>query len=80
MSERYNGHANWETWNVLLWADNERPLQAATRRFARTSPDAKACRVFFFEMFPKGTPDMDHVSEMALVDWSCVADNLRDWE
>lgn len=80
----YNGWANWETWQVLLWASNEEPLYKEVTKFvAWASPlaafDAK-CKSFFYDMFPEGTPDMDSVDEMAVVNWQEIAEHLEEWE
>ena len=30
--DNYNGYANWETWNVMLWLDNEEMAYNLYRR------------------------------------------------
>ena len=27
MSESYEGHSNWETWNISLWLNNDETMQ-----------------------------------------------------
>lgn len=84
MENDYNGWKNWETWQILLWATNEEPLYRQTTRFVnvwahRVGFDDKV-KVFFRDLFPNGTPDMDGVDDMQRVDWSEIADHLREWD
>lgn len=84
----YNGWSNYETWNINLWLNNEEPLYHAKTSFIHTNLalapfDQRTARVreFCFEIFPDGTPDMDHVSDMAKVNYDELAENwLIDYE
>lgn len=77
----YNGWANWETWNVNLWLDNEEPLYREKVRFLRRGNiDNITVKAFCKEQFPDGTPDMqsdEHetvAQQWAKVDWSELAE------
>ncbi len=77
----YNGWANWETWNVALWIDNEEPLYRAKISFIRRTANLTAAKVkaFVLELLPNGTPDFDKDDKgYAAVDWDEIADNWRD--
>lgn len=39
MSEKYNGWANYETWNVALWLHNEQGTADDLQELARTARD-----------------------------------------
>lgn len=34
---KYNGHKNWNYWNVSLWINNDESLSSVARRLARVS-------------------------------------------
>lgn len=82
----YNGWANYETWNVCLWIDNEESLYHEKMRVARrligsSSRDATLVESFVREVFPQGTPDMVSIrehekkpSDLSMVDWEEIAD------
>ena len=81
----YNGWTNYQTWNVALWIGNDEGLYYAARDFVghqhvstHREIDADTARVFCFDLFPTGTPDMDHPSDMALVDWHEIAGMLDE--
>jgi hypothetical protein len=80
----YNGWTNWETWQVLLWADNEQSLHREVCKFVRRAAPLAAfdleCKTFFHSMFPEGTPDMDGAHEMNNVNWTEIAEHLEDWD
>lgn len=78
----YNGWANWETWNVNLWLDNEEPLyreKVRFLRFWRADITADIVEEFCRSQFPDGTPDMQSderetvAEQWAKVDWSELA-------
>jgi len=83
MMNDYNGWTNWETWQILLWASNEESLYKETTRFvdffAHRTGFTDKVKYFFREMFPEGTPDMDSYEEMHNVNWSEIADHLKEW-
>ena len=72
---KYNGWANWHTWNVMLWINNDEGLYLATEEFASYPQKFTAERVeeFVRELLPSGTHDMRSPEDMSLVDWSEVA-------
>jgi hypothetical protein len=76
----YNGWTNWATWNVELWLDNEEPLYRAKQAYIRHARDisAETVALFCYDVFPSGTPDMKHPSEMATVNWQELADSWRE--
>jgi hypothetical protein len=79
----YNGWTNWETWQVLLWADNEQAWHREVCKFVEWAAPLAAfdekCKQFFREMFPEGTPDMDGAHELDKVNWKEIAEHLEDW-
>ena len=78
----YNGYANYETWNVGLWIDNEEGLQSTVHEMAReangdVSDLANALKEFVEEM----TPDLGSTmfadllnSALSEVDWYELAE------
>ena len=87
----YNGWANWETWQINLWLDNEYPLYQqkvaflkCAKRLGDSAFGAAYVRSFVeTRVFPDGTPDMqgddkESVAEqMGKVDWEEIADHFR---
>lgn len=69
----YNGYANWDTWNVELWIDNEESLYKAKWRLLRSS-DVTADEVeeFCRNEFGETTPDDADFNE---VDWEELAEH-----
>jgi hypothetical protein len=74
----YNGWKNWETWNVVLWCDNEEPIYRD--RMARKLRTADEIEAFVREWFPEGTPDMESRHEGRDVYDGLDATEATDWE
>lgn len=75
----YNGYANYETWNFVLWLGNEewtqRAVAEAGRRIGRRWT-AKKAREVAVELIGPSTPDG---AKARAVRWSEVAAALREW-
>ena len=79
MDNTYNGYANYETWNVCLWIDNEYGIYMAQReQFAGQTVSEEQAADFVMTFFPTGTPDFDSVGDYAKVDWSEVAESITE--
>src|SRR5271156_6160904 len=77
---KYQGWANYETWNVALWFGNDRGLYDAVRehpeRFTANSAE-KLVR----KLLPKGTSDFKDRGKSkayAKVDWQEIADDFNE--
>jgi hypothetical protein len=87
----YNGWANYETWNVVLWINNDeglynhaRDLMDAWNEDSHGSMDhfySRAAREVCSELFPSGqTPDGVKLSD-SRIDWIAIVDMLLElWE
>lgn len=54
----YNGHKNWNYWNVSLWIGNDESLyRLALRCRGRTKNASGAADLFLEEVGAKKTPD-----------------------
>jgi hypothetical protein len=76
--ERYNGWANYPTWNVALWLGNDEGLYRQARAFAsqhRGHLTARLAREFVGEVMPEGTPD---TRDMGRVRYGEIARMLRE--
>jgi hypothetical protein len=79
--EDYNGWANWETWNVNLWFDNDEGLYNDKIRFInknRNKLTPKLVESYVRCIFPDGTPDMGSPREMNKVDWEELTDTFKE--
>ena len=75
---KYQGWANYETWNVALWFGNDRGLYDAVREHPERFT-AKGAKEFVKELLPDGTPDFKGKSRSyAKVDWKEIADDFNE--
>jgi hypothetical protein len=81
-TQKYNGWANYETWNVALWIGNDEGLyNAAKERKAEIGRfNSKTADEFVSELLPDGTPDFQDMGKSrcyAKVRWSEIAKDLN---
>ena len=53
----YNGHKNWNQWNVALWIGNDEPLYREAVRLYRKFPTVDRAARCFQRQVPERTPD-----------------------
>lgn len=53
----YNGHKNWNHWNVILWISNDESLYNAAKRCVRVSPNKDEAARNLMAYLPPKTPD-----------------------
>ena len=55
---RYNGHKNWNHWNVSLWLFNDEALYRLVMRHVRPSQNSlDVAAALILEELPPETPD-----------------------
>tara|TARA_E500000305_G_C3869036_1_gene164229 strand:+ start:281 stop:553 length:273 start_codon:yes stop_codon:yes gene_type:complete len=78
----YNGWTNWQTWNVLIWLDNEQNLYNAKESFIRRNEHKQNFEIivksFLTDIFPNGTPDMKTAEEMEAVNYEEIAETWQE--
>lgn len=57
MSKTYNGHKNWNYWNVSLWINNDEGLYNFARELVRKLGKDRAAQTFVDECGASETPD-----------------------
>ena len=55
----YNGYANYETWNVSLWLQNDETLYNVARKYDRYDALIPRLEYAFGQMTPDGVRWMD---------------------
>lgn len=82
--EKYNGWANYETWNVALWLGNDEPLYRAVLAAARDrggKVSAAEAKAIVKDLMPNGTPDFKGRGgsrAYSKVDWREIADDINE--
>lgn len=74
--EPYQGHANWYTWNLSLWAANEESAYFSVKKdrpYTEETAEDKA-----LELFPNGTPDMKSAADLGRVNYKDIAGQWND--
>ena len=54
---KYNGHLNWNYWNVSLWINNDENLYLMARACRRAHRTTTASAEAFLQMVVDQTPD-----------------------
>ncbi len=62
----FNGHPNWNQWNVSLWISNDEPLYREAVRLYRKFPTVAAAARCFKRQLPERTPDGARYSLVAI--------------
>jgi hypothetical protein len=84
--ESYQGYANYETWNVILWLHNDegmynRVIEYAKKNAVKNKGDRVGVRKFVEELMPNGTPDFEDrggAKAYDKVSWGEVASAVED--
>lgn len=77
--ETYQGWANYETWNVMLWINNDQGLyESIGEAEPRHGWDGPAVEAFIRDLMPAGTPDFDSAHDYEEVSWEEIATALNE--
>ena len=83
-NERYNGWANYETWNVALWYNNDEAIydaifDAIKHNDIVTADEAREIiQDVFLSYNMTATPDEVKITD-AKINWGEIAEDLREW-
>jgi hypothetical protein len=76
-SKEYNGHKNWNHWNVSLWIDNDVGLYRMACRYARRSRHQRDnARHMLAELARSG---ITHTPDGAPYSISAIYETLKDF-
>jgi hypothetical protein len=64
----YNGWANWETWNVALWIQNDEATYNVARKYDRYDALIPRLELMWGQMTPDGARWMDGKIDTAELD------------
>ena len=64
----FNGWANWETWNVALWIQNEYHIYKVARQYDRYDALIPRLERMMGQMTPDGARWMDPTIDTAALD------------
>ena len=67
-TETYNGWANWATWNVALWLQNDETLYKVARQYDRYDALIPRLESQFGQMTPDGARWMDPMIDTDALD------------
>lgn len=62
----FNGHRNWNHWNVSLWINNDEGLYNLARDCVRSSSTRQEAAALMLESLPKKTPDGARYSKSSI--------------
>jgi hypothetical protein len=64
----YNGWANWATWNVTLWLQNDEKMYCVAQQYDRYDALIPRLEHKFGQMTPDGARWMDPTIDTAAID------------
>lgn len=67
----YNGHKNWNHWNVNLWLNNDEALYRLMVSSIDTTTNRKEAAVLLLDYLPERTPDGAPYSRTSIIAAMC---------
>ena len=79
-TQTYNGWTNWETWNVMLWLDNEYVMYQAYTTAVRRGKirDADSAEDFIKDYMQFGTPDFISPNQYGKVNFDEIWNHMKE--